>query len=78
MLCKGAIIPTDNEPDQLILIYLLFLNPMENLDLSSIKKKLNMFVRQEHFKQETFNVVLDLKIFSHHWIFAMHTRAVQI
>ena len=60
LLCKGAIIPTDNEPGQFISN--LFIVPKPNGKFRPVinLKKLNLFVRQEHFKQETFNVVLDL------------------
>ena len=58
LLCKGAIIPTDNEPGQFISN--LFIVPKPNGKFRPVIKKLNLFVRQEHLKQETFNVVLDL------------------
>ena len=60
MFCKRAIIPIDNEPD--LFISNLFIVPSPNEKFRPVinLKKLNMFVHQEHFKQETFSVVLDL------------------
>ena len=60
MLCKGAIIPIDNEPDQFISYLFIVPNPNGKFRPVINLKKLNMFVRQEHFKQEIFSVVLDL------------------
>ncbi|MCG8094339.1 MAG: hypothetical protein JAZ17_12090 [Candidatus Thiodiazotropha endolucinida] len=59
-MSKGAIVPSDNEPGQFIST--LFIVPKPNGKFRPVinLKHLNQFVYYEHFKQETFTVVLDL------------------
>ena len=60
MLSKGAIVPSVNEPGQFIST--IFIVPKANGKFPPVinLKYLNYFVTYEHFKQETFAVVLDL------------------
>ena len=60
MLAKGAIVPSEHEPDEFIST--IFIVPKSNGKFRPVinLKFLNEFVHYEHFKQETFNVVLDL------------------
>lgn len=60
LLSKGAIVPAKNEPEQFIST--LFIVPKPNGKFRPVinLKYLNEFVLYEHFKQETFPVVLDL------------------
>ena len=60
LLSKGAIVPTDYEPGQFVST--LFIVPKQNGKYRPVinLKNLNQFVLYEHFKQETFSVVLDL------------------
>ena len=60
MLSKGAIVPTDYEPGKLVST--LFIVPKPNGKYRPVinLKNLIQFVLYEHFKQETFSLVLDL------------------
>ena len=60
LLSKGAIIPSFDEPGQFIST--IFIVPKSNGKFRPVinLKFLNEFVTYEHFKQETFMVVLDL------------------
>lgn len=60
LLSKGAIVPSEFEPGQFIST--IFIVPKPNGKFRPVinLKFLNEFVHYEHFKQETFNVVLDL------------------
>lgn len=60
LLSKGAIMPSEYEPGQFIST--IFIVPKSNGKFRPVinLKYLNEFVHYEHFKQETFSVVLDL------------------
>ena len=60
LLSKGAIVPSFDEPGQIIST--IFIVPKSNEKFRPVinLKFLNEFVAYEHFKQETFMVVLDL------------------
>lgn len=60
LLSKGAIVPSMDEPGQFIST--IFIVPKANGKFRPVinLKYLNYFVTYEHFKQETFAVVLDL------------------
>ena len=60
LLEKGAIVPSQDEKDQFISS--IFIVPKPNGKVRPVinLRQLNLFVTYEHFKQETFSVVLDM------------------
>lgn len=60
LLSLGAIVPSKNEPGEFIST--IFIVPKSNGKFSLVinLRFLNYYVRYEHFKQETFAIVLDL------------------
>ena len=59
LLSKGAVVPCRSEPE---FISTLFIDPKQNGKFRPVinLRYLNLFVHYDHFKQETFKVILDL------------------